>query len=191
MLKLGALCIFIVLFVILVNTFTAYRNTCCVEYLESLLNETNHGKHIVKQLCLTFICFYVFKFSHSNLKSVIENSSELADYLFNLENKNNADRRLSQALINENTNNNEAIDGNNSEIYTLTTHKLNESKSSCCLFNFQSLNTNSIKLNKIECFILVLFLMCTLIYLTFIEKSHLVCIWALSFLTVNLIIISI
>lgn len=191
MFKLGALCVFIIFFVILVNTFTAYRNTCCVEYLESLLNETNHGKHIVKQLCLTFICVYVFKFAHSNLKLVIENSTELADYLFNLDNKNSSNRRLSEALVNANSNSTEINDNN--EIYSMTTHKLNEAKSSCCLFKFQAscFDKTNAKLNKIECSILVLFFSLTLVYLAFIDKSHLVYIWALSFLTVNLIIISI
>ena len=79
-LKLSSIGLLALIFVILLNTFGKYRNVCCVDFMESFLNDESHAIHIVKQLCLTAICIYIFYFSHSRTVLAMNSLLEIVRY---------------------------------------------------------------------------------------------------------------
>ena len=203
-LKIGITCISVILFVILLNTLTSYRNLCCFDYLESLLDEANHAKHIVKQLCFTVICVYIFNFSHNNLKSGMKCGSELIFYLFGEEHtemshdvaaSNDTQNQIPMTDISFNTATN-YDDSMTSDIYNSSTTRVKlTSKQSCCscwIFNYYFLffDKKSLQVKKIESLILTIYFLISVGKLFFMEKSQLIYMWSLAYLTMNLIIIS-
>jgi len=187
-LKISVSVILAIVFIISLNTFSFYRNLCCIDFIESILSEENHTIHIIKQLCFTFICFYIFNFSHGNLKSAMKNASEIIFYLFESDNHNQEYKEANDILLKELK--------NDSEVYRPTTYNANlsdkKSYFSCQCFSYYVLffDKKSLLVKKIESLVLVCFFLITLFKLLFIEKVQLIYLWSISFLVMNLFIVA-
>ncbi len=203
MLKLTSIGALALVFVVLLNSFGKYRNVCCVDFMESFLNDESHAVHIVKQLCLTVICFYIFYFSHTRTLLALNSLVEIVRYFLDFcqsksqeaSNHNSTDNR-------ENIENEEELDdeedsqvtgksnyelilNNSSGVYNQTTVAIE--KVNCCT-NFYS-NAKRDIITK-----LIVYIVCyivTLIQLGSISKQNLVYLWTITFLFLNFAIVSI
>jgi hypothetical protein len=183
-LKISVICILVLLYIIFQNVFTSYRNVCCLDFLQSILSEENHTIHVFKQLCFAFILLYIFKFSHVNLKSTMKNASEIIFYLFESEDETQQSKDADKRTLSELN--------NDAEVYRPTTYN---DKKKCCSFRCLSyyilfFDKKSLLVKKIETIVLVVFFLITLFMLLFMKKIQLIHLWSISFLVMNLLIVS-
>ncbi len=182
---------------ILLNTLTVYRNTCCTEYLESLLEHPNHSIHIIKQLCFTFICFYIFHFAHSQVLLCVDNTAELLGYLFE-DNKIAPDADYVHDLNDEHLN-----DQLENQIYQLNSMKViktDENHDDNRIYNSTILQSNQHNtcsflsnskpnLRKYTfCIVICFILICSIKLLVF-SQTNLINIWSVSILALNLMVL--
>lgn len=187
-LKISLICLIVIIFIILLNTFTSYRNVCCLDLLESILSEENHTIHVIKQICFTFICLYIFGYSHGNLKLAMKNASEIIFYLFGCEKESQKFKADNHELLTENN--------NDAEVYRPTTSNANlNRKKSCCscqLLSYYVLffDKKTLIVKKIEALVLAIFFIITIFKLLFMEKLQLIYLWSISFLVMNFFIVA-
>lgn len=156
-------------FVSTVNMFTSYRNICCTEFYESLLNHPDHGKHIIKQLCLFFICFYIFFISHKSVKHSGSILTQIFRILFcakmeDIENMDQARTSIEDQPI---------------------SFKKNETNKFENFLNFFYPNENNT-----EFYVTFVLNLSSLFLIIFLSKHDLFAYWTISFLTLNFSIIS-
>jgi len=79
-LKLLVFTCIVILFVILVNTFSIYRNEYCYDFTYSFMR---HSHHLLRKLVFLFISLFVFQFTHYQLSELfIKNSISIHECLF-------------------------------------------------------------------------------------------------------------
>jgi hypothetical protein len=203
-LKLSSIGLLALIFVILLNTFGKYRNVCCVDFMESFLNDESHAIHIVKQLCLTAICIYIFYFSHSRTVLAMNSLLEIVRYFLDFSqsktqesvNTNLAENRENNTDENEELDDDEVsqvtgksdyelIANNSSNIYNQTIVPV-ENSNIC--FNFHSKEQRD-KITTWVVYIVCFFI--TLVQLSSISKQNMMYLWTITFLFLNFAVVSI
>lgn len=188
--KLISFVIFLIFFLIFVNMFTRNRNECCIDFMDSILEDTNHAKHIIKQLCLTVICFYIFYYSHLKFKFIVDITFVLIDYLFDEKdldlNKTKLELKLNE-INNDFYDNDDTLISSSLEVLTVNPRR---NQTSARIYFFDK-TINEFVLNKNRVFTLLIFLAVSSLQLSLLSLSDLIYLWSISFLIINLIIISI
>lgn len=166
-LKFFSITICTLLFVILLNLFTNYRNQCCMEFYESFLNHPSHAKHIIKQLCLTIICIYVFYFSHKKFQLSLETLINIINYLFIFDEPISSTNSLQddKTSIDQDDDSTEEYKNSRAEIY----QNKNEAHIFYKFFSF----FNSINENELRLIVLFGFYIFTLALILLVNKNNL------------------
>ena len=187
------------LFVIILNFFNWNRNFCCEEFYESFLNHVDHAKHIIKQLCLTLICFYIFHFSHKKLmNSMLKICYSLIEYMGSLSepkiiSPSRQKLTLDEEYLIDNEDFDSEIDSRNDDIvYQNTTvpNKIIKKHIGCISFTYATEHSSNLNKQKTTCLILSVFLLISSIKIVFIDKVDLIFLWSTGILISNLIVIS-
>ncbi len=170
--------------------FTKNRNECCINFMESILEDSNHVKHIIKQLCFTIICLYIFYYVHLKFKFIVDISFILIDYLFDEKDLDSNKIKLELKLNEINDDfyeNDDTLMSSSLEILTVNPKR---DQTSARIYFFDK-TLNEFVLNKNRLIILLIFFVVSLLKLSLLSLSDLIYLWSISFLVINLIIISI
>jgi hypothetical protein len=158
--------------------------------MESILEDSNHVKHIIKQLCFTIICLYIFYYVHLKFKFIVDISFILIDYLFDEKDLDSNKIKLELKLNEINDDfyeNDDTLMSSSLEILTVNPKR---DQTSARIYFFDK-TLNEFVLNKNRLIILLIFFVVSLLKLSLLSLSDLIYLWSISFLVINLIIISI
>ena len=167
--KIVSVVIISLCFIFLLNTFTPFRLLCCTEFYESFLNHPDHGVHIFKKLCFIFVCFYIFFLSHKSVKYSEKVLTKIFTTLFyDINNNNNKDES--------------SIDSVDTQTEEILIDKRKKSEK-----NYKYLFPSE---NNSEYYSIFVLCLLSLFFLIFLTKHDLFIFWTISFLVLNLRIVS-